>query len=134
MFEVSLFNVLRGVEEKLDSHQRSAFQACAPFRQLLRDLAKGYTEYPQLNAEVLAISQNGIEELGQLQRELDLPFPLLSDVEGRVLSAYIGQATGGIHETAILVADRWGSLYNKATAADADASPGEEDPRLAILY
>src|SRR5688572_7549852 len=52
---------------------------CTPCRQLLGDLAKGYAEYPQLNTELLAISQAGIEELGQLQRELELPFPLLSD-------------------------------------------------------
>jgi peroxiredoxin len=102
---------------------------CAPCRQLLRDLAMDYPEYPQLNAEVLAISQNGIEELSQLQRELGLPFPLLSDIDGKVLSAYLSQAAGRLHETAIFVADRWGSLYTKATATDADALPGEGEIR-----
>jgi peroxiredoxin len=102
---------------------------CAPCRQLLRDLAKGYPEYSQLNAEVLAISQNGIEELGQLQRELGLPFPLLSDIDGKELSAYLGQAAGRLHQTAIFVADRWGSLYTKATATDADALPDEAEIR-----
>lgn len=48
---------------------------CLPCRQLLKDLAKGYSEYPQLNTEVLGISEAAIEEL----RELGLPFPLLSD-------------------------------------------------------
>ncbi len=45
MFEVSLFNVLREVEEKLDSHQRSAFQAGAvrvqKFVESYRPRAKG---------------------------------------------------------------------------------------------
>jgi peroxiredoxin len=102
---------------------------CAPCQQLLRDLARGYTEYPQLNAEVLAITQAGVEELGQLQRELGLPFPLLSDLDGNVLSAYLGQAAGRLYETAIFVADRWGSLYTKAIATDADALPGEGEIR-----
>ncbi|HEY7616958.1 MAG TPA: redoxin domain-containing protein [Terriglobales bacterium] len=102
---------------------------CASCRQLLLDLAGGYPEYPQLNTEVLAISQTEIEELGQLQRELGLPFPLLSDMDGKVLSAYLGQSSGGPHETAIFVADRWGALYTGATAADADALPGETEIR-----
>jgi peroxiredoxin len=102
---------------------------CAPCRQLLGDLAKGYPEYPQLNAEVLAISRAEVEELRQLQRELDLPFPLLSDMDGKVLIAYLGEAAGGPHETGVFVADRYGALYTGATAADADALPGESEIR-----
>jgi peroxiredoxin len=102
---------------------------CLVCQQLLRDLAKGYSEYPQLNAEVLAISQAGIEELGQIQRELDLPFPLLSDMGGKVFGAYLGQVGGGLRETGVFVADRYGALYTGATAADADALPTEKEIR-----
>ncbi|HEY7913708.1 MAG TPA: redoxin domain-containing protein [Blastocatellia bacterium] len=102
---------------------------CAPCRQLLLDLARGYPEYAPLNTEVLSISQTGIVELGQLQRELGLPFPLLSDMDGKVFRAYLGHAAGEPHETAIFVADRWGELYTGATAADADALPGESEIR-----
>ena len=102
---------------------------CAPCRQLLRDLAKGYSEYPNLNTEVLAISQAGIAELDQLQREVGLPFPLLSDTGGKVFNAYVGRGAGILPETAVFIADRWGALYTRATATDADALPGESEIR-----
>ena len=102
---------------------------CMACRQLLRDLAKGYAEYPQLNAEVLVISRTGIEELRELQRELGLQFPLLSDTDGKVYSAYVGRPAGGLPQTAVFVADRYGVLYYTATATDADALPGEGEIR-----
>lgn len=102
---------------------------CEPCRQLLRDLAKGYSEYPQLNTEVLGICEAGIEELSQLQRELGLPFPLLSDEGGKVFGAYLGQMGGGLAQTAVFVADRYGVLYTRATATDADELPGEGEIR-----
>ena len=73
---------------------------------MLVEMAKGYSEYAQLNAEALDISRALIEELLQLQREPGLPFLLLSDMDGKILSAYLGHAAGGPHETAIFAADR----------------------------
>src|SRR5687768_13669270 len=49
---------------------------CAPCLQLLRELAHGYEEYRQLNAEILAIVSSELQDLSQLQHELQLPFPL----------------------------------------------------------
>jgi peroxiredoxin len=102
---------------------------CMPCHQLLGDLAKGYFEFPQLNTEVLAISQAGIEELGQLQRELELPFPLLSDMGGKVFGTYLGQVGSSLPKTAVFIADRYGALYTSATAADADELPSEREIR-----
>jgi peroxiredoxin len=102
---------------------------CTPCRQLLGDLAKGYFEYSQLNTEVLAISQAGIEELGQLQRELELPFPLLSDIGGKVFGTYLGQVGSGLPKTAVFIADRYGALYTSATTADADELPSGREIR-----
>jgi peroxiredoxin len=103
---------------------------CAPCRQLLRDLARGYSEYPQLSTEVLGICEAGIGELSQLQRELGLPFPLLSDVGGKVIGDYLGQkGGGGLAQTAVFVADRYGVLYTSAAATDADELPGEGEIR-----
>jgi peroxiredoxin len=92
-------------------------------------LAKGYSKYSQLNTEVLAISQAGIEELGQLQRELDLPFPLLSDIDGKVFGAYLGQVGSGLPKTAVFIADRYGALYTSTIAADAGELPSEREIR-----
>ncbi len=102
---------------------------CAACQQMLRDLANGYSDYPQLDTEVLAISEAGNEELGQTQLALSLPFPLLSDIGGKVFGTYLGQMGSGSPETAVFVADRYGVLYTKATAADADELPGEREIR-----
>jgi peroxiredoxin len=92
-------------------------------------LAKGYSEYPQLNTEVLGISQAGIAELDQIQREWELPFPLLSDIGGKVFGAYLGQTGSGLPKTAVFIADRYGALYASTTAVDADELPSAREIR-----
>jgi peroxiredoxin len=103
--------------------------ACLPCRHLLRDLSTGCSEYHELNTEVLGISQAGIEELRQLQHDLGLQFPLLSDTDGRVVDTYLGHLRSRLLDTAVFVADRYGALYSKTTAADADELPSEREIR-----
>ncbi|HWP44156.1 MAG TPA: redoxin domain-containing protein [Blastocatellia bacterium] len=102
---------------------------CAACRRLLRDIAAKHSEYRNLDCEVLAISREGIEELRQLAADLNLPFPLLSDREGRVFEAYLGQGARGLKpregDVAVFIADRFGELYARMIAADADGLPAE---------
>ncbi|HXG68084.1 MAG TPA: redoxin domain-containing protein [Blastocatellia bacterium] len=106
--------------------------ACAACRELLREFAANYDEYRNLEAEVLAIAKESLAELRQLGQEMNLPFPLLADPEGKVFAAYISQDEINSHAApavAVFVADRYGVLYEAMTAAEADALPDEGEIR-----
>jgi len=87
---------------------------CRKCRQLLREIAAHYGEYQQMEAEVLAISTGEITCLRQLAQDLALPFPLLTDSDGRVTSFYLKQT----EQAAIFVVDRWGAIFTRETAAE----------------
>ncbi|MDO8588335.1 MAG: redoxin domain-containing protein [Armatimonadota bacterium] len=74
-------------------------------RRILQDLAKRYSEYRDHNAEILVVSKDNIETLESLSKELGLPFPLASDVDGSVTESYTELAP------ATFVLDRYGELY-----------------------
>jgi peroxiredoxin len=95
---------------------------CRKCRQLLREIAAHYGEYQQMEAEVLAISTGEIARLRQLARDLALPFPLLTDSDGRVIDLYL-KRTGETAETAapeagVFVVDRWGAIFTWESAAE----------------
>jgi peroxiredoxin len=103
-------------------------QSCA---QLLRDIADHYGEYQQLEAEVLAISTDEIDHLRGVVRDMTLPFPVLSDGEGKVTEKYLEQipqsAEGAIFHGAVFVADRWGAIFTRKIAQqDHDLAPEAE--------
>jgi peroxiredoxin len=81
----------------------------------------------------LAISQAEVETLRRLARDLDLPFPVLSDRDGRVISYYFGgderPAETWTHAAGVFVADRWGSLFAMKVADQGHALPGESEIR-----
>jgi peroxiredoxin len=51
-------------------------------------LRHSYPAFRELNAEVLAIAAVGLQPLTAFARELDLPFPVLSDASGEVYFAF----------------------------------------------
>ena len=95
---------------------------CRKCRQLLLEIAAHYGEYRQMEAEVLAISADEINHLRQLAQELALPFPVLSDSDGRVTDLYMKQpeeaAETAAPEAAVFVADRWGAIFTRKIAAE----------------
>jgi peroxiredoxin len=78
----------------------------------LKALVNQYSEFQERNAEIIVVSQDNIEALNQLSKELGLPFPLVSDVDGSVTDKYT--STG----SAAFVIDRYGELYAQSTPAD----------------
>ncbi|HEX5081533.1 MAG TPA: redoxin domain-containing protein [Blastocatellia bacterium] len=76
---------------------------------LLQEMAANYGEYQRLETEALAIAPDEIDRLSRLARELDLPFPVLVDDEGKVRDRYLKSA--GRSEAAVVVADRWGAIF-----------------------
>ena len=84
---------------------------CQECKQLLREFAEHYGDYEQKEAEVLAISTDELHRLRQLAQDLALPFPVLSDGDGRVLDLYLShpqQIADKTFDVAIFIADRWG--------------------------
>ena len=105
---------------------------CEKCKQLLREIAEHYGDYEQKEAEVLAISTDEIACLRQLSQGLSLPFPVLSDSDGKVTDLYLKhpeEVSEKTSDVAILVADRWGALFsNKRIEIDYD-KPVEAEVR-----
>ncbi len=54
----------------------------------MSQLRHSYPAFRELNAEVLAIAAVGLKPLTAFARELELPFPVLSDVTGEAYFAF----------------------------------------------
>jgi len=104
---------------------------CAACSQRLQELAANYSEYRKLNSEVIAVARDSAENLTELSRQIDLGFPLLSDEDGKVSDSYIGQTEGPVGSSqvnaAVFIVDRWGALFSKEMAPDADSLPKEPE-------
>src|SRR5688572_4165762 len=88
---------------------------CRKCKQLLREIAEHYGDYKQKEAEVLAISTDEIGRLRQLAQDLSLPFPVLSDSDGKVTDLYLKhpeEIADNTFDVAIFVADRWGAVFS----------------------
>jgi len=82
---------------------------CHKCGELLREMAANYCEYQRLETEALAIAPDEIDRLRRLARELDLPFPVLADDEGKVRDRYLKSSRQS--EAAVVVVDRWGAIF-----------------------
>lgn len=102
---------------------------CAPCLRLLRELASSYEEYRQLNAEILAVVGGGLLDLSELQRELQLPFPLLSDPGAAVFASYGGWGDVARPAHGVFIADRWGALFMKTVGSDTERFPSDSEIR-----
>lgn len=85
---------------------------CQQSRQLLSDITSHYGEYREKETQVLAISADDSKQLQRLARELALPFPLLTDINGKVTKKFLkyNAAPAG---AAVFIADRWGAIFAK---------------------
>jgi peroxiredoxin len=82
-------------------------------RDFLSEVAYEYKRYKELDAEVVAIFKTTREMADDIRFELELPFPVLVDVDGMVTS----QLT--YHTPAIMVTDRFGEVVEHYYGEDA---------------
>ena len=83
-------------------------------RALLRAFAREYKAFREEQCAILAISPNTVIANLQAQEELHLPFPLLADPQGEVISRYTKWDKDNKDLTpAIVLADRYGALYQQ---------------------
>lgn len=103
--------------------------ACTVCHELLQQLDQNYNDYRELNAEVLVIASGDVKKLRQLQQDLSLPFPLLSDADGEVFSLYRGQSANRHSSFGVFITDRWGALFTKTVASDPEQLPTDSEIR-----
>ena len=90
----------------------------------LRILAENYEELIKLEAEVLAISSEGLERSREVSAELGLPYPLLSDPEGRVIERYTyWQGEKEAASPSVFITDRYGALYYQFISGEISGLP-----------
>lgn len=100
---------------------------------LLRQITEHHREYEQHEAEVLAISTDKPDRLRQLAQDLAVPFPVLSDEDGRVTDLYLKDkdhvAGKAAFEAAIFIADRWGEIFTRINVESLHDLPEEAEIR-----
>jgi peroxiredoxin Q/BCP len=99
-------------------------EGCSRCKEELKMFAEHYGELVKLEAEMLAISRDGLERSRSLSAELGLPYPLLADPEGRVIEKYTywrkdTEAT----LPSVFVTDRYGTLYHQLIADEITGLP-----------
>ena len=82
----------------------------------------------KLETEILAISSEGIETNRKSSAELGLPYPLLSDPEGRATEEYTYRDVGtGAALPSVFVTDRYGTFYYQHIADEITRIPDLEE-------
>ncbi|MEM2911750.1 MAG: redoxin domain-containing protein [Candidatus Bathyarchaeia archaeon] len=103
-------------------------RACNYCRNKLKQLAKAYKEIQFLEAEVLAISFDNIEDLKDQGREDALPFPLLSDQSGTTseMFTFIDNSRNTPFPS-VFITDRFGALRYQKIAEEATDLPSASE-------
>jgi peroxiredoxin len=97
-------------------------------RGLLREFAQQYRTVREEECAILAVTPDPIITSLEAQEVLHLPFSLLTDVKGSVISRYTQwDETGHACQPAIILADRYNTLYMQWIAEnEAELPPFEE--------
>lgn len=97
---------------------------CSRCKEKLKVFAEHYGELVKLEAEMLAISADGLEGTRAVSAELGLPYPLLSDPEGRVIEKYtFWRKDAKAALPSVFVTDRYGTLYHQLIADETTGLP-----------
>ena len=104
-------------------------------RGLLRAFARAYTSLREEECSILAISPDTVIANLRTGEELNLPYPLLADPKGEVISRYTQwNATAGTLNPSIVLADRYNSLYKQWIAGSKDDLPPIEELLESLRY
>lgn len=101
---------------------------CDKCRARLKAFAQDYRDWEHIKGEIVAVLPDNPDELKNLAEELDLPFPLLSDSEGRALADFTFDQLDPMRPPMVFVVDRPGTLYYHEIADAAD--PFEEEKTI----
>lgn len=94
---------------------------CPACRRRLQDFAEHYDDYRFWQTEVLAVIPEAPATARRLVEILNLPFPVLSDVDGHVRTTYVGTVSPAQpSRPAVFVLDRFGAPEAWDVASDAE--------------
>jgi peroxiredoxin len=104
-------------------------------RGLLRTFSKAYTAIREEQCSILAITPDTVMSNLLVQEELRLPYPLLADPKGEVLSQYTlwDASTSSVHPS-IVLADRYNALYQQWITENEADLPSIEELLDALTY
>jgi peroxiredoxin len=95
---------------------------------LLRTFAKEYSAFREEECSILAISPDTVFANLPTQEELHLPYPLLADPKGEIISNYTHwDATTRSFNPSIVLADRYNALYQQWVARSEGELPSIEE-------
>jgi peroxiredoxin len=104
-------------------------------RGLLRQFARQYRTVREEQCAILAVTPDTIIASLETQEILHLPFPLLTDVKGSVISRYTQwDETGHACQPALILADRYNALYAQWVAENEAALPSLEEILESLRY
>ena len=109
--------------------------ALSETRGLLRSFAQQYPAFREEECAILAITPNPVIVNLGTQEELRLPFPLLGNPKGDVITRYTrwNRTTGNLSPS-IVLADRYNALYQQWTAEGEAALPPIEELLESLRY
>jgi peroxiredoxin len=104
-------------------------------RGLLRAFAQRYADFREEDCSILAISPDPVITNLQTQEDLHLPFALLADPAGEVISRYTSwEGEAETVRPSIVLADRYSALYQQWIADDEASLPSIEELLDALRY
>jgi peroxiredoxin len=104
-------------------------------RGLLRTFAKEYSAFREEECSILAISPDTVFANLHTQEELQLPYPLLADPKGEIISKYSHRdATTHSFNPSIVLADRYNALYQQWVATSEGELPSIEKLLASLRY
>ena len=84
---------------------------CDKCRARLKAFARDYADWRRIYGEVVAVFSDPVDDLKNLGEELDLPFPLLSDADGRAKAAFSLKGITRPDAPVVFVVDRLSTLF-----------------------
>ena len=102
---------------------------------LLQTFAQYYRALREESCAVLAITANPVITNSQISEELHLPFPLLADVNRRVIQRYTDyDAYSNQFKPCIVLADRYNALYERWIEFDGKDLPTSTEILASLQY
>ncbi len=104
-------------------------------RGLLRTFAQHFQDFREENCALLAITTDTVLINLEAQQILHLPFPLLADPKGGVLSRYTSwDSTQRLLKPSIVLANRYNALYEHWITEDERNLPSIEELLASLRY
>jgi peroxiredoxin len=122
---ISLWNFKQRKHLVIIFHHGSKCSFC---RNKLKDFAEVYKEIQKLEAEVLAVSFESIDQLKRQAEEDRIPFPMLSDAYGEATESftYMDEKRKGPFPS-VFITDRYGELRKQEVGTEADKLLSKEE-------